>query len=140
MGFVYAIHHTPTGSRYIGSTVNFARRTKDHVNRLRSERHHCEALQSLWNSCAQSEFEWYVIEETDRHEEREQFWIDFFGETLNTIKIVGEVPTCRRRPKPAKAESRIDRWRKKEADRLEREAMAEVEMYVRYFPDRCRTK
>lgn len=46
---IYAIRHTVSGKRYVGSAVNFAQRWRVHRCLLRKGSHHSPYLQAAWN-------------------------------------------------------------------------------------------
>lgn len=46
----YAVVHGATGQRYVGATVNLARREKSHMDALRLGRHWCRPLQALYQA------------------------------------------------------------------------------------------
>lgn len=78
---VYKITCIPSGKVYVGSTTNFSRRKQGHLDDLRRDKHHSRPLQQAWSIYGESNFEFFVIEETsiDKYREREQYWIDQYN-------------------------------------------------------------
>lgn len=60
---VYHILHLPTGKRYVGSSKNCTNRYTHHRFMLRNDRHTSEALQALWNTTQEHEWEFTIIED-----------------------------------------------------------------------------
>lgn len=65
MGVIYKIVNIATDDFYVGSAVNFRRRKWEHIAALKSNTHHCSALQNAWNAYGSEAFEFEVIEEVD---------------------------------------------------------------------------
>ncbi len=59
---VYRILCTPTGSAYIGSSLDITNRWSKHRIQLRKNVHHCAHLQRAWNKYGEDAFEWHVIQ------------------------------------------------------------------------------
>lgn len=53
---VYTIQHQPSRAVYIGSSVQVEQRWAKHQCELRDGRHHCRALQTLWNASRPQEW------------------------------------------------------------------------------------
>lgn len=49
IAFVYEIRHVDSGKRYIGSTVRWPDRWKEHRAALRAGKHHSVLLQRAWD-------------------------------------------------------------------------------------------
>ena len=75
---VYAITHTDSGKRYVGSTVDYEQRTRVHKMNLRHGNHHSLLLQRSFNKYHESAFEFGILEVVSSGElvVREQHWID----------------------------------------------------------------
>ncbi|MCR4302279.1 MAG: GIY-YIG nuclease family protein [Sulfuricaulis sp.] len=58
---VYEIANTANGKRYIGSTVNFALRWREHRRTLRLNKHHNALLQRAWNKYGEAAFVFRII-------------------------------------------------------------------------------
>ena len=71
---------------YIGSTVNYAKRMKDHRNALKNNRHTAHYLQNVVNKHSECSTE--ILELVDESEllQREKFYIDKLKPCYNTIK------------------------------------------------------
>ena len=68
---VYAITHTATGRRYVGSSADLVRRQQLHWRHLRQGGHHSPRLQHAFNKYGEHRFEFRVLERID-HDEAEQ--------------------------------------------------------------------
>jgi group I intron endonuclease len=75
---IYAIVHTPTGRRYIGSSCEIEKRLYYHVVMLRKGRHHCDYLQNVWNKHGEQQFGLFLLEicSIECLAEREQHYMD----------------------------------------------------------------
>lgn len=76
---VYFILNLINGKYYIGSSINWKKRWKDHVVELRLNRHLNKHLQSAWNMYGEESFQFIIVEEvfdTSKLEEIEQLWIN----------------------------------------------------------------
>lgn len=86
-----------TGYHYVGSTVNFFRRFKEHRKMLRGNRHYNRMLQNIFNKYGESNFH-FTIEEIVQDESDllpiEQNYIDYYGfdNLINLAPIVGSGP------------------------------------------------
>jgi len=59
-GGIYKISD-PSDKCYIGSTVNFGKRKKEHIAALRLNKHHSRYLQRAWNKHGESYFEFSTV-------------------------------------------------------------------------------
>lgn len=76
---VYKIENTKDGKIYIGSTNNFERRKKGHINKLNRNEHRNPRLQRAWNKYGSDCFKFSIIEKVNENLlEREQFYINTF--------------------------------------------------------------
>ena len=75
---IYIIKHIPTDKVYIGSTNNTKLRFVKHRRLLRANKHHSQHLQSAYNKYKESEFCFYIIEETQDLVNREQYYLDYY--------------------------------------------------------------
>lgn len=73
----YKITNTVNGKVYIGSTINFSKRHKEHERLLRNNGHINSHLQSAWNKYGASAFEFAIVEKCVPKLllTREDFWI-----------------------------------------------------------------
>lgn len=62
MNAIYQIINKINEHCYIGSTVNFTKRTYWHKSRLRKNKHHSPYLQRAWNKYGEDAFEFRIIE------------------------------------------------------------------------------
>jgi len=78
---VYQILNLINGKRYIGSTINFNNRLKEHRCSLLGNYHKNKHLQNAYNKYGIENFETTIIEycEKEQLESREQYWMDFYG-------------------------------------------------------------
>jgi group I intron endonuclease len=83
---VYCIHNLTRDHYYIGSSVQFEVRSKEHAYLLRCNKHHNPRLQRAWNKYGESSFSIQILEETEADDvvlrAQEQKWMD-------TLKSVG---------------------------------------------------
>lgn len=56
IGYIYQIECLPTHESYIGLTVDYKRRKRDHLNELRKNKHENPKLQNAWNKYGEQEF------------------------------------------------------------------------------------
>ena len=75
---VYKIVNLIDNTTYIGSSVNVWKRFIIHKHLLRHNKHDNVHLQRAWNKFNESDFEFYVVEETENLTEREQYWLDYY--------------------------------------------------------------
>ena len=78
---IYRIVNLKNSKIYIGSTTNFSRRRKEHVKRLRSNKHNNKHLQASFNKFGEENFKFEILEKTEDLIVREQYYI----KTLNTM-------------------------------------------------------
>lgn len=79
---IYAITNKVNGKKYIGSSINIAKRWRCHVSNLRSGKHGSRRLQNAWDKYGAESFEFSVLEYVPEHARliaREQEWIDSAG-------------------------------------------------------------
>ena len=60
--FIYAITHTASGKRYVGSSVDPHYRWIKHRCELNGNKHHCRHLQNAWNKYGACAFTFSIIE------------------------------------------------------------------------------
>lgn len=112
---VYSITNTKNKKRYIGSTVNIAKRWKEHRARLLSGKHHSSHLQAAWGKYGESSFQFEIVITCEQEDliAQEQFWIDAFQSAnpkygYNIAPIAGSTTGLRK----------TKEWRAKIADSL----------------------
>lgn len=85
---IYKIENLLNAKIYIGSTIDFDRRKKDHIRDLNNNKHHSAKLQRSWNKYGENNFKFEIIEEViDRNLllEREQYYFDLLNPCDNNI-------------------------------------------------------
>lgn len=89
---VYVISNTIDGRQYVGSTVTFKRRFRDHARFLRDGKHQNKYLQNAWNKYGEEAFVFSVIEyvaDASKLIEREQAWMGELKPKYNLCKYAG---------------------------------------------------
>lgn len=79
---VYKIENLINHKKYVGSSVNIYKRWKEHIQKLRNNKHHSIYLQNAWNKYGEGNFKFEVIQYVEDENElinREQYWIDELG-------------------------------------------------------------
>jgi group I intron endonuclease len=94
---IYKIYCKSNDKAYIGQTNDFDRRFKEHKKRLNSQKmkHSCIHLKRAWQLYGKEAFEFSILEEcsVEMLNEREQYYIDFYGkEKLFNIGLIAEAP------------------------------------------------
>ena len=79
MSGIYGIFNKVNKKVYIGQTIDFDKRFREHKNSLDGDYHINHHLQNAWKKYGSNNFEFRIIEECDNLTEREQFWIDYYG-------------------------------------------------------------
>lgn len=84
---IYKITCIVNGKIYIGSSIDIARRFREHRSRLKMQTHSSVHLQRSWNKHGKDKFLFSIIEECDQNNliEREQYWIDELKPYLKDI-------------------------------------------------------
>lgn len=87
---IYAIEHTATFRRYIGSSKSVHRRWVQHRRLLRQGRHHSPYLQLAWAKYGESSFRFIVMQECPPEQllTKEQHCIDMLDPVFNAVIIV----------------------------------------------------
>lgn len=78
---VYAIVNEVNNKMYIGSTINFIKRTKEHMTTLEENKHHNKHLQKAFNKYGSDNFKSIILEKTNDKNlltTLEQKWMDFY--------------------------------------------------------------
>jgi group I intron endonuclease len=89
---IYKITNKINSKFYIGSTINFDRRIKDHFRRLKNNNHHSIKLQNSYNKYGEENFIVEILEyvsDINNLISSEQKWMDSENPTLNVTLIAG---------------------------------------------------
>lgn len=76
--YIYLILCAANNKLYVGSSINYKRRWKDHRTCLKGKRHSNVHLQRAWDKYGSKAFEFYILESCEESEryDREQYWIN----------------------------------------------------------------
>jgi group I intron endonuclease len=89
---IYMIKNILTGGLYIGSAVNFMKRSRKHIYQLNLNEHHSIILQNSWSKHGGNNFVFIILEIVEKKEEllqREQFYFDLHKPEYNILKNAG---------------------------------------------------
>lgn len=89
---IYKLTNTINGRAYIGSTVGFKRRWKQHTNSLKGNQHQNKFLQADFNKCGELAFAFEILEITNGTKAerlgREEFYItQLFGDVTKCYNL-----------------------------------------------------
>jgi len=78
MATIYKIENIKSGKCYVGATVNFKKRSKQHFYNLRAGRHPNSRLQTAYDKYGEDSFAFVVLEEINSKDirDREEYWHD----------------------------------------------------------------
>jgi group I intron endonuclease len=109
---VYAIT-SPSGRKYIGSTISFERRWKEHRQYLRQGRHHSSALQRAWDKYGEEAmvFEKIALCSITDLLAVEQARIDSLEPEYNICRVAGNSTGVRRTEETRKLQSSLKKGR-----------------------------
>ena len=67
----------PSGKAYIGSTIDYHKRMREHRSQMMYQNHHCHSLRRAWLKYGET-YECVIVEQCERDKliEREQWWFD----------------------------------------------------------------
>lgn len=88
---IYKIYNNRSDKVYIGSTICFSRRKRDHFYELKLGTHHCKGLQNAYNKYKADSFSFEIIELCDKSNliSREQYYLDSTKLLYNSSKTAG---------------------------------------------------
>lgn len=90
---IYKIINKETGKFYIGSTVNFSKRWREHKYMLDKNNHHCTHLQNSWNKHGAQCFDFEILEKLEPRQEilleKEQIYLNNYANLYNICKYAG---------------------------------------------------
>ena len=94
---VYKVVNISNGKTYVGSAIDIDRRWRRHKNDLLKGVHHNALLQRAWDKYCENDFEFILIEETEKGSliKREQHYIDSLKPKYNISQIAGSNYGCR---------------------------------------------
>ena len=101
MHAIYQILNTQNNKRYVGSSVNFDKRIRQHKIDLKRKKHANRHLQDSWNKYGEEAFSFTALEVVTNPEDllsREQFWIDTSNPEYNIDKVAGSSLGVKRSP------------------------------------------
>lgn len=78
---IYKIENLINSKVYVGQSININNRWKEHKANLRNNNHQNKHLQNAWNKYGEENFNFEIIEECEENKlnEREQYWLDYYG-------------------------------------------------------------
>lgn len=84
---IYCIINIVNGNCYIGSSKNLYFRLREHLSKLRKNKHHCKHLQNSFNKRGKSKFFSIIIEECLEESliNREEYWISVLKPEYNKV-------------------------------------------------------
>ena len=89
---IYFIKNMENGKFYIGSSIDFNRRKRVHLNLLKNNKHHSIKLQNSFNKYGIDKFQFNIIEivnNIDQLIQIEQKYLNNFNPDLNMTRIAG---------------------------------------------------
>lgn len=91
-GYIYQIECLITGESYIGLTVDYKRRKRDHLSALRNNTHENPKLQNAWNKYGEQEFHFryweFEIQHPDELKSLECKYIEKYDSLNNGFNLV----------------------------------------------------
>jgi group I intron endonuclease len=90
MGCIYKIANIKNGKFYIGSTNDFERRKREHIELLYKNKHHSKLLQNDWNEFGADSFHFEIVENVPDKQRKiyEQRYLDQLVNTDLKYNIV----------------------------------------------------
>lgn len=128
--YIYKITNLINNKVYIGQTINFNRRCKQHKNLLLKENHTNKNLQADYNLFGITAFQFEIIDIVDKNqaEQIETYWINYYGgiESDNTYNITN-LFTCNNQVKESISKANVGNIRTQ--DMKQKEASSKLKLY-----------
>ena len=86
---VYQIQNIRSGHRYIGGTINYIHRRRQHLCDLRGNKHYSKKLQLDFNAIGEPFFAFSMLEDATEEnlEKTEQYWLDKLEPEYNSSRF-----------------------------------------------------
>jgi group I intron endonuclease len=92
VAYIYSIENKVNGNCYIGSTVNYKSRWRDHKTTLRHGRHHSFILQKAWNKYGEENFEFKLLLICEKKDKIDYENCCMKLQSYNVLRTVRETP------------------------------------------------
>lgn len=88
---IYCIQNNINGNIYVGSTIDYNRRIKSHLNQLNQNKHCNIHLQRAWNMYGKENFDIFILRNSNKEMllSDEQWCLDIIKPEYNICKIAG---------------------------------------------------
>lgn len=86
---IYCIENTINGKKYIGQSIHIESRWRSHKSLLKNNKHNSYWLQSDWNEFGEDAFKFYILEQIDNPNQRNQAEIDYIALYNTTNNLCG---------------------------------------------------
>ena len=90
---IYQIVNINNQKSYVGQTMNFNRRWRDHKCKLNNKKHSNKHLKSAWSLYGRNSFNFIILENVEptkeKLTEREQYWMDTLSPEYNICPAAG---------------------------------------------------
>lgn len=106
---VYKIENRVNGKFYIGSSKDIEHRWLKHKYTLNHQKHHNLHLQLAWNKYGENNFDFSIIETTDKPVIREQIYLDTLKPAYNINPIAGGCDTWKNHPRKEERKKQLSK-------------------------------